>query len=156
MNKVVNVRVFPLHKADGEYCTAIRIRREDKLRYYIIENASRAMTISMILQENFTLCNTKIEPFGSIHIDFEPKPEKSKTGYTILDSHHWYCNKNQEIVVVAVKGHANDWAAYIGVANENTTPEEAEQEIAASGLKLYPREAQGIFHVLPFWGTYRA
>ena len=156
MNKVVNIRVFPLHKADGEYCTVIRIRREDKLRYYIIENTSRAMTISIILQENFTLCNTKIEPLGSIHIDFEPKPEKSKTGYTILDSRHWYCHKNQEIVVVAVKGQANDWSAYIGGANKVTSPEEAEQETAANGLKLAPRAAQWIFLELPSWGTYRA
>ncbi len=64
--------------------------------------------------------------------------------HPILDNRSWYAN-GMGVIIVAVEGSVNDWAAYIGGVAYTDPEDNAIEWVGRHGCKLSEDEAKAFF-----------
>lgn len=77
-----------------------------------------------------------------------PHYSKEALGIDRILAYNYWNTNGQGIVILAIEGHANDWAAYIGAAGP-WSEEEAVGTVAREGAKLSRDQAHRWFPQLP-------
>ena len=60
-------------------------------------------------------------------------------------AHHYWNSNGHAVVIVAIEGHDNDWAAYIGGSDFTQHEQDAVLDVARNGSKLSREMATKLF-----------